>query len=572
MEMMDKDYERKCYELAYLIFPDVDETVDDLEIKYPERTDLKADAKVVRIGPSPTGLMHTGTLFQAMINKKLASQSEGVFYVRIEDTDQKREVEGAVEEIINGLKHFDLMPDEGVVGKDKEIGHYGPYTQSKRGDIYRVCAKHLIEIGRAYPCFCTQEMLQKTHDAQVANKVIPGYYGVYAKCRNISIDESIERVKRGEKFILRFRSNGSHLKKITFKDGAKGKIEMADNDEDIVIIKSDGLPTYHFAHVCDDHFMHTTHVVRAEEWLPSVPKHLQLFDAMGFKAPHYIHTPTIMIKDGDSKRKLSKRKDKEAAVSYFLKAGYPVDAVLEYLLTIINSDFETWRNKNKDLDYNDFVVRLKKVSISGALFDIQKLNDVSKENIARMNSKQVLDNVLDWTKKYDHDFYEMLNSNLDFAQKMFAMERDNAKKIRKDIIKWEDIKLTYFYFFDKLYEDDLKEKGYMFEVIENNTSDKITKDVVKEVLKNYLNEYKEDFSKEEWFENMKNTASRLNFCVDMKIYKQNKDKYKGSISDFAGIIRMAVTNRKNTPDIYYIMQLLGIEKVEKRINDALNSL
>ena len=293
---MDKEYERKCYELAYLIFPDVDETVDDLEIRYPERN-LPKDAKVVRIGPSPTGMMHTGTLFQAMINKKLASQSGGKFFVRVEDTDQKREVEGAIDEIMAGLEHFDLMPDEGVIKKDKEIGDYGPYTQSKRREIYRICAKHLIEIGRAYPCFCTSEMLQKSHDAQVANKIVPGYYGVYAKCRNISIDESIERVKKGEKFIIRFRSNGSHMRKISFIDDARGKIEMADNDEDIVIIKSDGLPTYHFAHVCDDHFMHTTHVVRAEEWLPSVPKHLQLFEAMGFEAPHYIHTPTIMINE-----------------------------------------------------------------------------------------------------------------------------------------------------------------------------------------------------------------------------------------------------------------------------------
>ena len=566
-----KEYERKCIELAFLMFPGIDETVDDLEIKYPERN-LKQDAFVTRFAPSPTGFLHTGALFTSLINKKLANQSEGRFFLRIEDTDRKREVEGSVDLLTKEMQQFKIVPDEGVITGTKEVGAYGPYTQSKRENIYKTCAKYLVEKGLAYPCFCTPEMMEKTRKMQEENKIVPGYYGIYARCRNISIDESIERVKNGEKFIVRFRSNGSHLKKTSFVDAIRGKIEIAENDQDVVIIKSDGLPTYHFAHVVDDHFMRTTHVIRGEEWIPSTPIHLQLFEAMGFKAPTYVHLPTIMIKEGNSKRKLSKRKDKEAAVSYFLKAGYPVDAVLEYLLTIINSDFETWRNKNKDLDYNDFVVRLKKVSISGALFDIQKLNDVSKENIARMNSKQVLDNVLDWTKKYDHEFYEMLNSNLDFAQKMFAMERDNAKKIRKDIIKWEDIKPTYFYFFDKLYEDDLKEKGYMFEVIENNTSDKITKDVVKEVLKNYLNEYKEDFSKEEWFENMKNTASRLNFCVDMKIYKQNKDKYKGSISDFAGIIRMAVTNRKNTPDIYYIMQLLGIEKVEKRINDALNSL
>ena len=571
MEMMDKEYERKCYELAYLIFPDVDETVDDLEIKYPERTDLKADAKVVRIGPSPTGLMHTGTLFQAMINKKLASQSEGVFYVRIEDTDQKREVEGAVDEIINGLKHFELMPDEGVVGKDKEIGHYGPYTQSKRGDIYRVCAKHLIEIGRAYPCFCTQEMLQKTHDAQVANKVIPGYYGVYAKCRNISIDESIERVKRGEKFILRFRSNGSHLKKITFKDDAKGKIEMADNDEDIVIIKSDGLPTYHFAHVCDDHFMHTTHVVRAEEWLPSVPKHLQLFDAMGFKAPHYIHTPTIMIKDGDSKRKLSKRKDKVAAVSYFIAAGYPVEGVNDYLMTILNTDFEMWKAQNKDKSYKDFEFKLNKMSSAGSLLDIPKLNDLSKEAIAKMNSQEVLENVLEWSKKYSKDFYDIISKDLDYSKKVFGLERDNATKIRKDIYKWEDVEETFKYFFDEIYNKELEEKGYIIDsILEEKPT--ITKEVIKKSLEEYIKAYNENDNKDEWFARMKEVAQSLGFCTNMKEYKANPENYIGSIADFSSIVRMAITNRKNTPDIYSIMQLLGKDKVINRLNTTLSKV
>ena len=567
---MDKEYERKCYELAYLIFPDVDETVDDLEIKYPERN-LKADAKVVRIGPSPTGMMHTGTLFQAMVNKKLANQSDGVFYVRVEDTDQKREVEGAVDEIIAGLKHFDLMPDEGVVGKDKEIGHYGPYTQSKRKDIYRICAKHLIEIGRAYPCFCTQEMLQKTHDAQVANKVIPGYYGIYAKCRNISIDESIERVKRGEKFILRFRSNGSHLKKISFIDDARGKIEMADNDEDIVIIKSDGLPTYHFAHVCDDHFMHTTHVVRAEEWLPSVPKHLQLFDAMGFKAPHYIHTPTIMIKDGESKRKLSKRKDKVAAVSYFISAGYPVEGLNDYLMTILNSDFEMWKSKNKDKSYKDFEFKLSKMSSAGSLLDIPKLNDLSKEAIAKMNSEEVLKNVLEWSKEYNKDFYDLLNEDLDYAKKVFGLERDNATKIRKDIYKWEDVEPTFRYFFNDNYANELKEQGYLIKTLPEE-KDTLTLDVIKKSLEAYKEAYNENDTKDEWFERMKSVAQNLGFCTNMKEYKANPENYIGSIADFSSIVRMAVTNRKNTPDIYSIMQLLGKDITLVRMEDTISKL
>ena len=567
---MDKDYERKCFELAYLIFPDVNETVDDLEIRYPARN-LKEGAKVVRIGPSPTGMMHTGTLFQAMVNRKLASQSEGVFYVRVEDTDQKREVEGAVQEIIDGLEHFDLMPDEGVIGKDKEKGDYGPYTQSKRAEIYRICAKHLIEIGRAYPCFCTPEMLQKTHDQQVANKIIPGYYGVYAKCRNRSIDEAIERVKAGEKFILRFRSNGSHLNKIAFVDDARGKIEMADNDEDIVLIKSDGLPTYHFAHICDDHFMHTTHVVRAEEWLPSVPKHLQLFEAMGFEAPHYIHTPTIMIKDGDSKRKLSKRKDKVAAVSYFISAGYPVEGLNDYLMTILNSDFEMWKSQNKDKSYKDFTFKLDKMSSAGSLLDIPKLNDLSKEAIARMNGDQVLKCVLDWSKDFNKDFYDLLNKDLKYARAVFGLERDNATKIRKDIYKWEDVEPTFRYFFDENYKNELETEGY---IIKSLTEEKatLTPEVMIKALEAYKAAYNEADDKDTWFARMKEVAEGLNFCTNMKEYKANPDAYVGSIADFSSIVRMAVTNRKNTPDIYSIMQLLGKDRTIARMEDTIEKL
>ena len=567
---MDKDYERKCFELAYLIFPDVNETVDDLEIRYPARN-LKEGAKVVRIGPSPTGMMHTGTLFQAMVNRKLASQSEGVFYVRVEDTDQKREVEGAVQEIIDGLEHFDLMPDEGVIGKDKEKGDYGPYTQSKRAEIYRICAKHLIEIGRAYPCFCTPEMLQKTHDQQVANKIIPGYYGVYAKCRNRSIDEAIERVKAGEKFILRFRSNGSHLNKIAFVDDARGKIEMADNDEDIVLIKSDGLPTYHFAHICDDHFMHTTHVVRAEEWLPSVPKHLQLFEAMGFEAPHYIHTPTIMIKDGDSKRKLSKRKDKVAAVSYFISAGYPVEGLNDYLMTILNSDFEMWKSQNKDKSYKDFTFKLDKMSSAGSLLDIPKLNDLSKEAIARMTGDEVLKCVLEWSKEFNKDFYDLLNKDLKYARAVFGLERDNATKIRKDIFKWEDVEPTFRYFFDENYKNELETEGYIIKTLTEEKAT-LTPEVMVKALEAYKTAYNESDDKDTWFARMKEVAEGLNFCTNMKEYKANPDAYVGSIADFSSIVRMAVTNRKNTPDIYSIMQLLGKDRTIARMEDTIEKL
>lgn len=558
---MDETLNNKYKELADLIFPDVTKTVEDLEKLYPRR-ELKEGACVTRFAPSPTGFLHTGALFTSIVNKKLANQTGGVFYLRIENTDKKREVEGSVDDLTSQMKKFNISPDEGVISKDEEIGKYGPYTQSKREDIYRICAKHLVQKGLAYPCFCTPEMLQKTHEYQEAHKIVPGYYSVYAKCRNISVDDYIQRIKNGEKYILRFRSNGSHLKKVSFKDGIKGKIEIAQNDQDVVILKSDGLPTYHFAHVCDDHFMGTTHVIRGEEWVSSVPIHLELFYAMGFKAPVYVHLPTVMILDGNSKRKLSKRKDKEAAVSYFLKSGYPVESVNEYLLTIINSDFESWKRANKNISNDEFEMKLKKINTSGALFDIVKLNDVSKEVISRMNSDEVLKLVLAWSEEYNKEVFDVINRDLDYSKRIFALERDGAKKIRKDIYKWEDIMSTFFYFFDDYFTLDL-EKGYDFKI-----DDKLTKDIIYSVLDNYIKLYDENNDKDEWFHNMKELAEKLGFCIDMKKYKESPEDFIGSIADFSDIIRVAITNRHNTPDIYSIMKILGKDRVISRLNQA----
>lgn len=563
---MDKEMERKCYELAYLIFPDVHDTIDDLEVKYPVRR-LKEGACVTRFAPSPTGFLHTGALFTSLVNKILAHQSEGKFFLRIEDTDQKREVKGSVKLFTEELKAFGLEPDEGVVAEGKEEGHYGPYTQSKRADIYRICAKYLIEQGMAYPCFCTTEMLAASHEAQEKNKVVPGYYGIYAKCRNISIDESIERVKNGEKFILRFRSNGSHLKKTSFIDGARGKIEIAENDQDIVLIKADGLPTYHFAHVCDDHFMRTTHVVRGEEWIPSTPIHIQLFEAMGFESPTYIHIPLLLVKEGNSKRKLSKRKDKEAAVSYFLKSGYPTDAVIEYLYTILNSDYEMWKNKNKELSRDEFKFKLNKMSSAGSLLDIAKLNDISRELISKMSSKEIYDSVTLWAKENDEELYNLITVNEEYSLNIFGLERENVKKIRKDIIKWEDIRENFFYFFDSLLKRDIDENGYSFVY-----NDKITKDIVKKVLEAYLVSYNHLHTKDEWFANMKEQANNLGFCTDMKLYKQEPEKYIGSTADFATVIRVAITNRTNSPDIYQVMRLLGEEETKNRFENVIKKI
>lgn len=564
---MDKEYERKCFELAHYIFEDVSETLDDLEIKYKQRN-LKQGAIVTRFAPSPTGFLHTGALFTTLVDKLLALQSEGTYYLRIEDTDSKREVKGSVELFTSELAKFGLLPEEGVLSSNKEVGDYGPYKQSKRRDIYRICAKHLVEKGLAYPCFCTTEMIDATRKSQEANKVVPGYYGVYAKCRNISIDEAIERVKSGEEYILRFRSNGSHLNKTSFIDAARGKIELAENDQDIVLIKKDGLPTYHFAHIIDDHFMHTTHVVRGEEWIPSTPIHIELTKAMGFEPLTYVHVPLIMVKDGNSKRKLSKRKDKEAAVSYFLEAGYEKEAMIEYLMTLVNSDFESWRSKNKDANTFDFKFKVNKMSSSGSLLDIPKLNDISKEIIARMDSKTLIVKLLAWAEVYDKALYERLLSDVEYTKKIFSLERDGATKVRKDIYKWEDILPTFFYFWKDLFNEDVENNGYNFDYnLEVDT--KITKDIVNQILEVYVKKYNKDDDKDTWFSNLKECAKEMGFCVDMKEYKQNKEKYIGSVADFAGVIRVALTNRKNSPDIYQVMQILGNDEVITRLENAI---
>lgn len=552
--------EEKNKILADLIYPDITETISDLEKRYPER-DLKKGACVTRFAPSPTGFLHTGALFTSLVNRQIAKQSDGVFFLRIEDTDRKREVEGSADLLVKQMNIFGITPDEGVIASDKEIGDYGPYVQSKREKIYKICAKELIKKGRAYPCFCTPEMLKATHDMQEKSNIKTGYYSIYARCRNISVDEAIQKVRDGQKYIIRFRSFGSHLKKVSFVDAIRGKIEMPENEQDIVIIKSDGLPTYHFAHAVDDHFMRTTHVMRGEEWIPSTPIHIELFNALGFKLPIYAHFPSVMVQDGASKRKLSKRKDKEAAVSYFLEEGYPIESIIEYLLTIINSDFEPWRMKNPNANKYDFKIRLEKMNSSGALFDKDKLNDVSKEVIARYSSQKVLDDVVKWSKEYDKKLYNLINSDLDYSLKVFALERDNVKKIRKDLYKYNDVEKIYFYFFDEPFKKEIEKNGYMFDY---------DKDLVKKVISGYIKVYDDKDDKNTWFEKTKEAASSLGFCINMKQYKQEPDKYIGSIADYTEIIRISITNRKNTPDIYSIMQILGLKKVIKRFENVLN--
>lgn len=556
---MDSKYEK----LANLIFPDITETIEDLEKKYPERS-LKEGAEVTRYAPSPTGFLHTGALFTSLINKKIADQTGGVFYLRLEDTDTKREVEGSAKDVLEGLEAYGLTPVEGLSKNGESIGNYGPYKQSEREKIYKVCAKELVRKGLAYPCFCTSDDLDKLRSMQEKEKIRPGYYGQFARCRNNSVDEMIERVERGDKYIVRLRSGGSHLKKTAYTDKIRGKIEQAQNDQDIVIIKSDNLPTYHFAHAVDDHFMRTTLVIRGEEWIASVPLHLELFYMLGFKPVKYAHVPTIMKLDGESKRKLSKRKDPEAACSYFLEVGYPTEAMIEYLLTIINSDFEPWRKQNKDKDISEFEVRLNKMNVAGALFDIMKLNDISKNIIGEMSTDTLFDKVNKWAEKYSKEVKRLIDSDKDYFKQILGIERDNVVKVRKDFAKYEDILPSISYMYNDRFEKDIQ-VGY-------NYAENISKEDIKQIISKYLDIIDISVSKDEWFDSLKKFTDSIGFCSNMKEYKQNKEMYKGSIADVSGVVRVAVTNRQNTPDIYSIMNVLGIEEVKRRLSIAIDML
>ena len=545
--------------LANLIFPDITETIEDLEKRFPKR-DLEDGAEVTRFAPSPTGFLHIGGLFGSLIDMTIANQSNGKFMLRIEDTDQKREIENGTRDLINQMRAFNIINDEGLVSETEQIGKYGPYKQSEREYIYKICAKELIKRGRAYPCFCSAEDLNKLRESQEKNKQIPGYYGTYARCRNYTTEEQIEKINAGVPYVLRFRSEGSHMRKVKVQDIVRGKIEMAQNDQDIVIIKSDGLPTYHFAHAVDDHFMRTTIVIRGEEWIPSTALHLDLFEALGFEQVRYAHTPTMMKNDNGSKRKLSKRKDPESAVSFFLEEGYPVDSVLEYLLTIINSDYELWRKANKDANWREFKVKLDKLNSSGALFDMVKLTDVSKEVISRMSTETLLNNVLEWSKQYDNELYDLLNSDLEYARKVLGIERENVTKIRKDFAKYKDILPNIFYMYNDLFNENLKE-GYNFDLKDG----KFAIQDVKAVITEYLKVYDASQDKETWFNTVKAMAETLGYCVNMKEYKANPDAFKGSIADVTGFIRVALTNKQNTPDIYAIQQVLGETETKERL-------
>lgn len=541
-------------ELADLIFPDA-KTVEYYEGKYPERN-LEEGAFVTRFAPSPTGFIHIGGLFGAIIDKKLAKQSNGVFILRIEDTDQKREIENGISQIVDSLNEFGIMPDEGMISETKSKGNYGPYKQSERKDIYQAFAKSLIQKGLAYPCFCTPEEIEETRKKQEAAKVRPGYYGVWAKCRTMPIDEVANKIKNGEKYIIRFKSQGREDRRIKHKDLIKGNIEFPENDQDIVIIKADGLPTYHFAHVVDDHLMRTTHVIRGDEWVSSIPLHLELFKALEIKPPKYAHTATIMKEENGGKRKISKRKDPEAAVSFYYEQGIPKEAVVEYLLNIANSNFELWRKANQDKSIDEFELLLNKMNISGAVFDMVKLQDVSKNVICKFSAQKIYDEVLNWAKKYDSKLANLLKNNKEYSLKILNIERSNVKP-RKDIAKWSDVRKTIEY----MYEEEFKNITN-FEYQKINDPEEINK-IVQEYRDNFF-DINDD--KETWFNKMKDLSEKLGYAREVKEFKKNPEQYKGHVGDISTVIRVKLTSKCNTPDLYEIMQVLGKEEVLKRLN------
>lgn len=546
-------------QLADLIFPDVTKTPEDYLKAYPKRT-LSEGAKVTRYAPSPTGFQHIGGVFAALVNERIAKQSGGVFYLRIEDTDQKREVEGAIEDTIATMHNFGMEFDEGMTGEDSSKGNYGPYKQSERAEIYKTFAKDLVIKGLAYPCFMTSEELNEMREKQTAAKLTPGCYGEFAIYRNLSAEEAIEKIKSGMPYILRLKSPGDAEKRVEFVDLIKGETSFPENIQDVVIIKADGLPTYHFAHAIDDYLMGTTTVIRGEEWLSSLPIHVQLFEVLGFDRPEYAHIPNVMKLDGEAKRKLSKRKDPESAVSYYREEGYPRASVVEYLLNIINSSFEEWRMENPKADYHDFPVALDKMSKSGALFDLIKLNDVSKDVISKMPAEEVYALFVEWAKVYDQEMYDLATKYENMTKEIFNIDKEGPKP-RKDYGKWSEVKEKICYFYDECFNAETAEQ---IELPKN-----VSMEDAKAIITAYKEAYNYDTDQETWFNELKELAITLGYTADRKAYKKTPEAFKGMVSDVAGAVRTAISHRTNTPDLYTIMHIIGEEAVRARFESFL---
>ena len=543
-------------ELASIMYPDVTKTIDDYEEIYPERN-LKEGAIVSRFAPSPTGFVHMGSLLTAFIERKFPKDTDGVFYLRIEDTDQKRSVENGIQGIIDDLKNFDITIDEGVVSETEEKGNYGPYIQTKRLDIYKTFAKYLVENDYAYPCFCSSEDIEEIRKRQEKNKDRIGYYGRFAKCRYLSNEERAEKIKNGESYVLRLKSTGDFNRKIVVNDCVRGKVEFPENDIDHILIKSDGIPVYHFAHVVDDHLMRTTHVMRGEEWFPSTPLHIELFKKFGFKVPKYAHLGLVMKIDEDgTRRKLSKRKDPEAAVSFYHEKGIPIEAVKLYLTTIANSNFESWYDANKDKTIDDFKLDFKKISASGTLFDLDKMLNISKNYISRLKASEVYEASLKWALEFDKELYDLLTKYKDYSINLFNIEREQ-KKPRKDYSCYSDIKNQIWYMYDELF--DTKENVY--------SNVEIKKYYNSDILFDYINNYyNSNDPKDEWYEKVKQLATKYGFADNVKDYKENPDDYNGHVGDVCEFIRVAITSLTMTPDLYELLRLLGEDRIKNRFN------
>ena len=542
--------------LAELLFPDVTDTPETLEERFPLRN-VPEGAVITRMAPSPTGFVHLGNLVQGLTSERMAHQSGGVLFLRVEDTDAKREVPGAVEVLINTLKHYGIHFDEGAT-MDGDNGIYGPYRQRQRAAIYHVYAKKLVSEGQAYPCFCTEEELAAMREKQEANKETTGYYGKYAAWRDRPMEDIQAQLDAGHPWVLRFRSTGSIENQFKFDDLVKGKLTITENNVDHVLLKSDGIPTYHFAHAVDDHLMRTTHVVRGDEWLPTLPFHIQLFKALGFKLPKYVHIGPLMKMDGNSKRKLSKRKDPELALTYYKAEGFPVQAVYEYIMTLLNSNYEDWRRANPTAPSTDFKFSPKKLNPAGNLFDYAKLTDVSKNEIAKMNAETVYTLLLEWAKEFDPDFGAKLEADKDYAVRILAIGR-GGKKPRKDLAVWKEAKPYMGFFYDEYLEAPVFDE-------------KFDKAVIKTVLEKFLASYDPADDSAVWFDKVKAITEEIGFTTDMKAYKADPAAFPGTVADVSTFIRQAITGKTNSPDLYTVMQILGTERSAQRIRNVIDTL
>ena len=542
--------------LAELLFPHVTATPEELEARFPQRN-LPEGAVVTRMAPSPTGFVHLGNLVQGMISERMAHQTKGVLFLRVEDTDAKREVPGAVEVLISSLKHYNIHFDEGAT-IDGDNGAYGPYRQRQRAEIYHVYAKKLVMEGKAYPCFCTEEELTAMREKQEANKETTGYYGPYALWRDRPMEDIQAQLAAGNPWVLRFRSTGSIENQFKFDDLVKGKLTITENNVDHVLLKSDGIPTYHFAHAVDDHLMRTTHVVRGDEWLSTLPFHIQLFQALGFKLPKYVHIGPLMKMDGASKRKLSKRKDPELALTYYKAEGFSTTAMREYLMTVLNSNFEDWRRANPDADMDTFPFSPKKLNPAGSLFDYAKLIDVSKNVISRMTAEDVYRQLTEWALEFQPDFGEKLAQDPDYAKAILAIGR-GGKKPRKDLATWKDARDYMGFFYDDYLESPVFDQ-------------KFSRETIADVLTRFLEGFDPADDSAVWFNKVKAITEAIGFTTDMKAYKLDPAAFPGTVADVSTFIRLAVTGKTNSPDLYTVMQLLGPDRTAERIRKALEIL